>query len=202
MDKTVFKYNKTNLKNASHSEIIKKFNIIWDKKIKLVMMLTKKNDKKAVFSLLENKRYEEYINLLVNIGIVTSFSDKLLDEMENVLVGDISLKQHFKEYTTRGRCKAMSVALSTLFGNNAVLKNGTIHVPLIEFFHQWLEYDGKVYDTTLHLIFPVDYYYAIYSPVDVHQLTDEEIEKIKNNILNRIKLCSGDKKEKNVKSKY
>lgn len=186
--KDVFTYNKNDLKKVTTEEIIKKFNSIWDKRIKLVMALTKKNDKAATLNLLNNKRYEEYIKLLTDIGIVVPFNSELMEQMESVTVGDKSLAQHFNDYTTRGCCKSMSVGLSTIFKENAVIKNGTLHMPLIEFFHQWLEYEEKVYDTTMHLIFPIDYYYNIYTPENVHQLTNDEIEKIKNDIYYKVTL--------------
>lgn len=184
--KDVFTYNKNDLKKVTTEEIIKKFNSVWDKRIKLVMTLTKKNDKTATLNLLNNKRYEEYIKLLRDIGIVVPFNKELMDQMESITVGDKSLVQHFEDHTTRGRCKSMSVALSTIFDESAIIKSGTLHMPLIEFFHQWLEYDGKVYDTTMHLIFPIDYYYNIYTPENVHQLTNDEIEKIKNDIYYKV----------------
>lgn len=184
--KDVFTYNKNDLKKVTTEEIIKKFNSVWDKRIKLVMTITKKNDKAATLNLLNNKRYEEYIKLLTDIGIVVPFNKELMDQMGSVTVGDKSLAQHFEDYTTRGRCKSMSVALSTIFDESTIIKSGTLHMPLIEFFHQWLEYDGKVYDTTMHLIFPIDYYYNIYTPENVHQLTNDEIEKIKNDIYYKV----------------
>lgn len=184
--KDVFTYNKNDLKKVTTEEIIKKFNSVWDKRIKLVMTITKKNDKAATLNLLNNKRYEEYIKLLTDIGIVVPFNKELMDQMGSVTVGDKSLAQHFEDYTTRGRCKSMSVALSTIFDESAIIKSGTLHMPLIEFFHQWLEYDGKVYDTITHLIFPIDYYYNIYTPENVHQLTNDEIEKIKNDIYYKV----------------
>ena len=184
--KDVFTYKKNDLNKITTEEIIKKFNSVWDKRIKLVMTLTKKNDEAATLNLLNNKRYEEYIKLLTDIGIVVPFNSEIMEQMENVNVGDKSLAQHFDDYTTRGRCKSMSVALSTIFEEGTIIKNGTLHMPLIEFFHQWLEYEGKVYDTTMHLIFPIDYYYNIYAPENVHQLTNEEIEKIKNDIYYKV----------------
>jgi len=184
--KDVFTYNKNDLKKAQTKEIIKKFNSVWDKRIRLVMALTKKNHKTATLKLLNNKRYEEYIKLLIDIGIVVPFSNELMAKMQNVLVGDKSLSKHFDDYTTRGLCKSMSVALSTIFEEDFVIKNAILHMPLIEFFHQWLEYDGKVYDTTMHLIFPIDYYYSIYNPKNINQLTAEEIEKIKNDIYYKV----------------
>ena len=150
------------------------------------MTLTKKNDKAATLNILNNKRYEEYIKFLADIGIVIPFTGELMEQMDNVTVADKSLAQHFNDYTTRGRCKSMSVALSTIFEKNVVIKSGILHMPLIEFFHQWLEYDGKAYDTTMHLIFPIDYYYNIYTPENVHQLTNDEIEKIKNDIYYKV----------------
>ena len=56
--KDVFTYNKNDLKKVTTEEIIKKFNSVWDKRIKLVVTLTKKNDKAATLNLLNNKRYE------------------------------------------------------------------------------------------------------------------------------------------------
>ena len=192
--KDIFTYNKNDFKKVPAEEIIKKFNSVWDKRIKLVMTLTKKNDKTATLNLLNNKRYEEYIKLLTDIGIVVPFTSELMEQMENVTVCDKSLAQHFNDYTTRGRCKSMSVALSTIFEESAVIKSGTLHMPLIEFFHQWLEHEGKVYATTMHLIFPIDYYYDIYTPENVHQLTNEEIEKIKNDIYNKVTVNDTGKK--------
>lgn len=186
VNKDVFTYNKNDLKKVNTEEIIKKFNSVWDKRIKLVMTLTKKNDKAATLNILNNKRYEEYIKFLADIGIVIPFTGELMEQMDNVTVADKSLAQHFNDYTTRGRCKSMSVALSTIFEKNVVIKSGILHMPLIEFFHQWLEYDGKAYDTTMHLIFPIDYYYNIYTPENVHQLTNDEIEKIKNDIYYKV----------------
>jgi len=84
--KDVFTYNKNDLKKAQTKEIIKKFNSVWDKRIRLVMALTKKNHKTATLKLLNNKRYEEYIKLLIDIGIVVPFSNELMAKMQNVLV--------------------------------------------------------------------------------------------------------------------
>lgn len=154
--KDVFTYNKKDLKKLNSEEIIKKFNRTWYKRIKLIMKLTKKNYKNATLNLLYNKKYEEYIKLLTDLGIVIPFTNELLKKMENVTVGDKTLMQHFIDYTTRGLCESMSVALSTVFEEETVIKSGTLHMPIIEIFHQWLEYNGKVYDTTMHLIFPID----------------------------------------------
>lgn len=137
--------------------------------------------------MLKNKRYDEYIKLLTDLKIITPFSEELLNEMNKVVVLGKTLKDHFIDNTTRGRCFAMSTALSLIFNENYVLNRGIINLPLISIEHQWLEYDGKVYDTTFHLIFPKDYYYNMHTPKNVHQLTNEEIENIKNDILNRIK---------------
>ena len=57
----VFSYKKNKIKQKNGDELIKKFNKIWDKRIKFVMALTKKNDKNATLNLLNNKRYEEYL---------------------------------------------------------------------------------------------------------------------------------------------
>lgn len=187
--KDVFTYKKNKIKQKNGDELIKKFNKIWDKRIKFVMALTKKNDKNATLNLLNNKRYEEYLKLLVDIGIVTSFDDALMKKMEKVMVVGKTLAQHFKDYTTRGYCESMSVALSTIFEKEFTIKNATLHTPLIKFYHQWLECEGKVYDTTKHLIFPIDYYYDIYMPENIHKLTNEEIDKIKNDIYYRISVC-------------
>ena len=178
--KDVFSYNKNDLKNINTEEIIRKFNVVWDKRIKLVMTLTKKSNKTATLNLLNNKRHEEYIKLLIDIGIVVPFPAELMKSMENVIVDDKNLAQHFNDYTTRGRCKTMSVALSTLFEEGFIIKNATLHTPLIEFYHQWLEHDGKVYDTTKQRVFPINYYYDIYKRENIHELTIEEIEKIKH----------------------
>ena len=65
--KDIFTYNKNDLKKVTNEEIIKKFNSVWDKGIKLVMTLTKRNDKAATLKLLNNKKYEECIETYVNI---------------------------------------------------------------------------------------------------------------------------------------
>lgn len=114
--------------------------------------------------------------------------------MENVTVGDKTLMQHFIDYTTRGLCESMSVALSAVFEEETVIKSGTLHMPIIEIFHQWLEYNGKVYDTTMHLIFPIDYYYDIYTPKNIHQLNNDEIESIKNDVYYKIRINNPIKK--------
>lgn len=192
--KDVFTYNKKDLKKLNSEEIIKKFNRTWYKRIKLIMKLTKKNYKNATLNLLYNKKYEEYIKLLTDLGIVIPFTNELLKKMENVTVGDKTLMQHFINYTTRGLCESMSVALSTVFEEETVIKSGTLHMPIIEIFHQWLEYNGKVYDTTMHLIFPIDYYYDIYTPKNIHQLTNDEIESIKNDVYYEIRINNPIKK--------
>ena len=76
--KDVFTYKKNDLNKVTTEEIIKKFNSVWDKRIKLVMTLTKKNDEAATLNLLNNKRYEEYIKLLTDIGIVVPFNSELM----------------------------------------------------------------------------------------------------------------------------
>jgi len=180
--KDVFVYN-SKYEKLSNEEIIQKFNKTWDKRIKFILMFEKEKD--ATLKLLLNKRYDEYIKLLTDIGIISHFSEQLLKEMGNVYVDSKSLSEHFEDSTTRGRCYSMSTGLSLLF-DDCVLNKGIVNFPLISVEHQWLEHDDKVYDTTLHLVFPKDYYYNIYTPKDVKKLTEEEIEKIKRNPLNRI----------------
>ena len=180
--KDVFVYS-NKYEKLSNSEILDKFNSEWDKRIKYVLKFTK--NKETTLKFLLNKRYDEYIKLLTDIGIVSYFPEHLLKQMETVYVGYKSLKDHFAEWTTRGKCYSMSVALSLLF-DNCILNKGIISFPLVSIEHQWLEYEGKVYDTTLQLIFPKEYYYDIYSPKEVKELTEEEIEKTKRDVLNNI----------------
>jgi len=184
--KDVFFLNKKH-KNMTNEEIIDNFNKVWDKRINLILKFKKEEQKASIYKLLKNKKYDEYIKLLTELKIIVPFSEELLDEMNNIQVLGKSLKEHYNDYTTRGNCFSMSVALSMIFKNEFVLNRGIINLPLISVDHQWLEYDNKVYDTTFHLIFPKEYYYDIYSPNNVHRLTTDEIENIKNDIFNGIK---------------
>ena len=171
-------------KNLSNEEIIEIFNQEWDKRINYVLRFNKNKD--TTLKLLSNKRYDEYIKLLTDLGIIYPFSEDLLERMQNVCVNFKSLKDHFSDWTTRGKCYSMSVALSLLF-DNCNLYKGIVHFPLVNVEHQWLEHDNKVYDTTLHLVFPKEYYYGIYKPSDIKKLTQDEIEQIMNNPLNIIR---------------
>lgn len=180
--KEVFVYS-NKYENLTNYEILTKFNNVWEKRIKHVLRFTK--NKETTLKFLLNKRYEEYIRLLTDIGIIIEFPEHLLKRMEEVRVNYKTLKEHFMDDTTRGKCYSMSVALSTLF-DEFTLNKGTINLPLVSVEHQWLEHDNKVYDTTMHLIFPKDYYYNIYMPNNVRKLTQEEIDEIKNDILNNI----------------
>lgn len=184
--KDVFVFDKK-YENMSNEEIIIKFNKIWDRRMNLILKLTKTNDKQATYNLLNNKKHDEYIKLLQDLKIITPFPIELLNKMEEISILEKNLKQHFEDYTTRAYCFSMSVALSLIFENNYVINRGTICLPLINFEHQWLEHNNKVYDTTMNLIFPKDHYYQIYSPYNIQQLTEEEIDTIKNDIFKQIK---------------
>lgn len=184
--KDVFSLNKKH-KYMSNEEIIDNFNKVWCKRINLILKFDKAEQKESIYKLLKNKKYQEYIKLLTDLKIIVPFPKELLDEMDNIQVLGNSLKEHYNNYTTRGNCFSMSVALSMFFQNGFVLNRGIVNLPLISIEHQWLEYNNKVYDTTFHLIFPKEYYYNIYFPNNIHSLTTDEIESIKNNPFNGIK---------------
>lgn len=184
--KDVFVYN-DKYKNMSNEQIINKFDKLWNKRIKLILQFTKNEEKEAVLKILKNKRYDEYIKLLTELKIIFPFPEDLLNKMDEIQVLFKTLKEHYIDSTTRGYCFIMSTALSLLFDDSYVLNRGIINLPLISIEHQWLEHNDKVYDTTLHLIFPKEYYYSIYKPSNLHQLTEEEIEKIKRDPFNGIK---------------
>ncbi len=186
--KSVFSYDRKRYKDATNEQIIFDFNNMWDKRIIQIIKRTNENEKDATYKILENKRYEEYIELLKELKIVIPFPQELLDQMSRVYVSGKSLSNHFKDWTTRSECHSMSVALSTLFSDQFTIKKAKIRKPFITFEHQWLEYNNNVFDTTFHLIFPKDVYYSLYCPENIHILTNEEIDKIKNNIFNRIEV--------------
>ena len=184
--KDIFVYN-DRYNNMTPEQVINKFNKQWNKRIKLILQFTKSDELDSVLKILKNKRYDEYIKLLTDLKIIIPFPEDLLNKMDEIKVLFKTLKEHYIDSTTRGYCFIMSTALSLIFDNSYILNRGIINLPLISTEHQWLEYDNKVYDTTLHLIFPKEYYYSIYTPSNIHQLTEEEIEKIKNNPFNGIK---------------
>ena len=192
--KTVFSYNRKQYKDATNERVINDFNSKWDKRINQIIKRTNENEKNATYKILKNKRYEEYIELLRELKIVIPFPQELLNEMNRVYISGKSLEDHFKDWTTRGECYSMSVALSTLFSGQFVINKAQLKKPLITFEHQWLEHDGYVYDTTFHLIFPREVYYSLYCPENIHTLTNEEIDKIKRNIFNRIEVKPASKK--------
>lgn len=191
LNKVVFSYKKY-YDVATNEQIINYFNKKWDKIISQIMKKTKEKEKISTYKFLENKRYEEYIELLKKLKIVIPFPQELLNQMDKVFVMGTSLKNHFEHWTTRGKCYSMSVALSQIFFDKFIINRGKLQKPLITFEHQWLEYDGNVYDTTFHLIFPKEIYYNLYYPKNIHTLTNEEIDEIKNN--NRIEVKTSKRK--------
>lgn len=188
LHKTVFSYDRKQYKDATNEQVINDFNSKWNMKISQIINRINENEKNSMCRILENKRYEEYIELLKELKIVIPFPPELLNQMKSVYVSGKSLADHFKEWTTRGECHSMSVALSTLFLDQFIINKAQLKMPLITFEHQWLEYNGYVYDTTFHLIFPREIYYSLYCPENVHTLTNEEIDKIKNDIFNKIEV--------------
>ena len=183
---TVFSYDRKCYKDKTNEQVINDFNNKWNKRVSQIIKRSNESEKEAIYKFLENKRYEEYIELLKELKIVIPFQQELLNEMNRVYVLGKSLEDHFKDWTTRSECYSMSVALSTLFSDQFIINKAQLKMPLTTFEHQWLEHNGYVYDTTFHLVFPKEVYYDLYCPEDIHTLTNEEIDKIKNDIFNNI----------------
>lgn len=182
-------FDTSRIDNSQNSEkLICQFKKKWDSRIKYVITFTKDNEKESVMKLLLDQKDTEYIELLKKLNIVTEFPDSLLSTMKCIYVGKKSLYQHFLDYSTRGHCVSMSTALLFAFPSDVNLYKGIIQTPLLNFQHQWLEHNDKIYDTTRHLVFPIKYYYEIFNPLNVKSVTLDEIEQIKTKPLYEIEI--------------